>query len=54
MTEINETRRNDIMSLKAMLRSFAVSVILGGTVVLSGCAANTSLVKEEDVAIERA
>ena len=41
------------MSLKAMLKSVAVPVILAGTVVISGCVANTSLGKEEDVTIER-
>lgn len=53
MTEINETKWSKNMKLKTVLRSIAVPVALAGIVVLSGCAANTSLVKEEDVTIER-
>lgn len=41
------------MNLNPMIRSLVVTGSLAWIVVLSGCARNTSLVKEEDVAIER-
>lgn len=40
------------MTLKAMIKNIAV-ISIGGSVLLAGCSATTSLVNEEDVTIER-
>lgn len=53
MTGITETQRSKKMNLKTKLRSLLVTGILAGMMVITGCATNTSIVKKENVAIER-
>lgn len=53
MIKTIETRQSKKVNFKAKLNSFLVTGGLAGVMILSGCATNMSLVKEEDVAIER-
>lgn len=53
MIETTETKQSKKMNLETKLRSLVVTGVLSGMMVITGCATNTSLVKEEDVAIGR-
>lgn len=53
MIGTTETKRIKKMDFETKIGSFLMTGGLAGLMILSGCATNTSLVKEEDVAIER-